>query len=424
MEIPSHVANAIVDPAAYAAGEPAHEALAWLRANAPLDVVKPDGYDSFWAVVRHADVLDVERRADIFLNGLRPGMAIDIPGEQRVRELTGGKGSLLHSMLDMDSPQHMKYRRITQARFMPQNIKSMEGQIRAKARRAIDQMADFGNACDFAQDVAFLYPLHVIMDLLGVPAEDEPLMLRLTQEAFGNSDPEAARAGAETSNQGDLDVLNAVIGEIMAYFGSLTADRRQTPRDDLATLIANGQVDGENLGAFEAGSYYFIIATAGHDTTSSSLSGSMWAAAAFPEILQQLRDDPAKIGAFVDEAIRWTTPVKHFMRTAKIDTEVGGRKITAGDWLMLSYASANRDEAVFPDADRFDLSRPMPNKHVSFGYGPHNCLGQHLARLELKIFWEELLPRLKSVALTASPTRTRSNCVCGPKSVPIAFELA
>src|SRR4029078_13658460 len=174
---------------------------------------------------------------------------------------------------------------------------------------------------------------------------------------------------------------------------------------------------------FEATGYYTIIATAGHDTTSSSTAGAMWALATVPGLLERVRADPALIPNLIEEAIRWTTPVRTFMRSASADTELRGRKIKAGDWLMLCYASGNRDEEVFPNPDTFDIDR-APNRQLAFGFGAHLCLGQHLARLEMRILYEELLPKLKSVRLNGDPRYVESYFVTGLKSLPIRFELA
>jgi cytochrome P450 len=218
-------------------------------------------------------------------------------------------------------------------------------------------------------------------------------------------------------------LLLAVVQDFTDYFGAISADRRKNPRDDLATLIANAQIDGQPIGPFEATGYYTIVATAGHDTTSSSTAGAMWALATQPGLLERVRADPALIPNLIEEAIRWTTPVKTFMRSASADTELRGRKIAKGDWLMLCYASGNRDEEVFPNPDTFDIDR-TPNRQLAFGSGAHVCLGQHLARMEMRILFEELLPRLKSVHLDGEPRYVESWFVNGLKTLPIAFELA
>ena len=217
--------------------------------------------------------------------------------------------------------------------------------------------------------------------------------------------------------------MQRTFADFMTYFGEMTEDRRRNPRDDLASVISNGQVDGKPLGHFEAMSYYIIVATAGHDTTSHSTAGGLWALAENPDQFAKLKANPALIAGHVDESIRWETPVKHFMRTATADTELAGQKIAKGDWMMLCYPSANRDETVFDRPFDYDIER-SPNRHLSFGYGAHVCLGQHLGRMEMRVLWEELLPRLESVELDGQPTRSKANFVCGPKSVPIRFKMS
>lgn len=424
MAIPKEIAQDVVDPKAYGDWNRSHAAFAWLRKNAPLDVAEVEGFDPFWVVTRHADILNIERQNDLFHNEDRSATLTTIEADRRVREMMGGSPNLLRSLVQMDNPDHMQYRRLTQSWFMPQNLRGLEGRIREIARGFIDKMAEKGTECDFARDVAFLYPLHVIMEVLGVPAADEPRMLKLTQELFGTQDPDVNRAGKEMQDAGEaLNMINATVLDFMTYFNAMTEDRRKSPREDLASVIANGSVYGQPLGHLEAMSYYIIAATAGHDTTSNTTAGALWALAENPGEFRKVKDDLSLIPAMVEESIRWETPVKHFMRTATADTDVAGQAIRKGDWLFLSYPSGNRDEAVFDDAYTFKADR-TPNKHVAFGYGAHVCLGQHLGRMEMRVLWEELLPRLKSVELSGPARRTQANFVCGPKEVPIRFEMA
>jgi len=287
----------------------------------------------------------------------------------------------------------------------------------------VAQFVKLPRACDFVKDVALHYPLRVVMNILGVPERDFPRMLRLTQELFGASDPDTQRFRDSLNDEQFSQVLLAVIQDFTDYFGAISAERRAHPRDDLATLIAKAEIDGAPIGAFEATGYYMIVATAGHDTTSSSTAGAMWALATQPGLLERVRGDHALIPALIEEAIRWTTPVKTFMRSASADTELRGRRIAKSDWLMLCYASGNRDEEVFENPDRFDIDR-TPNRQLAFGMGAHLCLGQHLARMEMRILYEELLPRLKSVKLAGEPRYSESFFVNGLKSLPIEFELA
>lgn len=423
MKIPQDVADTIVDPRAYQDGRRIDDAFSMLRREAPLAQAQPQGFDPFWAVTRHADIQTVERQNELFHNGDRSTVVTTIEADLKVREMTGGSPHLVRSLVQMDNPDHFAYRRLTQGWFLPQNIRDLEGRIREIARGFIDRMAAQGGRCDFARDVAFLYPLHVIMEVLGVPEIDEPRMLKLTQELFGSADPDLNRTGAAATDvDAGLASLQGTIMDFMTYFNAMTEDRRRNPRKDLASVIANGEINGQPLGHLEAMSYYIIAATAGHDTTSNTTAGGLWALAENPDQLAKLKADPGLILGHVEESIRWVTPVKHFMRTATDDTELAGQKIAKGDWLMLCYPSGNRDEAVFQDPFRYDVTR-SPNKHVAFGYGAHVCLGQHLARMEMRILWEELLPRLESLELDGEPTRTQANFVCGPKSVPIRYKM-
>jgi hypothetical protein len=323
----------------------------------------------------------------------------------------------------MDAPDHPKYRVMTQAWFLPQNIRPLEERIRRIAREHVDRMAELGGACDFARDIALTYPLRVIMEVLGVPPEDEPRMLRLTQELFGASDPDLNRSGSAMGENADaMADLQAIIADFFMYFKRITDDRKASPRGDLASVIANGRIDGAPISDFEAMSYYVIVATAGHDTTSSSTAGAIWGLCQHPEAFAKLKADLSLIPGLVDESIRWTTPVKHFMRSATADTELRGRAIAKGDWLMLSYPSGNRDEEVFDVPDTFRPER-SPNRHLAFGYGAHLCLGQHLAKMEMRILWEELLPRLSALEFDGAPSRSEAAFVGGPKRVPIHYRM-
>ena len=423
MAIPSDIAATIVDPKAYADGTRVDEAFSWLRREAPLAKAEIEGFEPFWAVTTHADIQAVEKQNELFHNGDKSTILTTIEADAKVKQMTGGSPHLVRSLVQMDNPDHFAYRRLTQGWFLPQNLRGLEARIREIARGFVDRMAAHGGECDFARDIAFLYPLHVIMEVLGVPEIDEPRMLKLTQELFGSADPDVNRSGKEVTNveEGVAEVQKTVL-DFMTYFNAMTEDRRANPRNDLASVIANGQIDGKPLGHLEAMSYYIIAATAGHDTTSNTTAGALWALAENPDQFARVKADPSLIPGLVEESIRWVTPVKHFMRTATDDAELAGQKIAKGDWMMLCYPSGNRDEAVFTDPFKFDIGR-TPNKHVAFGYGAHVCLGQHLGRMEMRVLWEELLPRLESVELNGTPTRTQASFVCGPKSVPIRFKM-
>ena len=429
VRIPDDHARNLVDPVAYADGR-VFQTYDWLRANQPLGRAEVAGVDPFWVVTRHADILEISRQNDLFLNGDKSPTLVSQEADARIREMMGGSPHLLRTLIHMDAPDHPKYRALTQAWFMPQNLRSLETRIREIARASVDKMAATGGRCDFVREVALHFPLHVVMEILGVPEADEPRMLTLTQELFGAADPELGRAASSDSDSIPADTTGegrrmdlGVITDFFNYFNALSADRRASPRKDLASVIANAQVDGRPISELEAMSYYIIVATAGHDTTSSSTAGAFWALAERPDELAKLKADPSLIPGLVDESIRWTTPVKTFMRTVAADTEIGGRAMSKGDWLMLCYASGNRDAAVFDDPHEFRVDR-SPNKHLAFGYGAHLCLGQHLAKMEMRILWEELLPRLASVEMAGAPAMSESFFVNGPKRLPIRFRMS
>ena len=245
-----------------------------------------------------------------------------------------------------------------------------------------------------------------------------------SQQLFGSTDPELNRSReAITSAEQAIAMLNYVIADFENYFGALTAERRANPREDIATVIANATINGEAIPDREMSGYYMIVATAGHDTTSASTAGAIMELAKNPALFERFRAADSDKAGLIEEAIRWTTPVQHFMRSAKEDVEVGGQTIRAGDWLMLNYVSANRDEAVFDNPFAFDPDREK-NQQIAFGFGAHVCLGQHLARLEMRILMEELLPRLKSIELAGEPARVESVFVGGLKRLPIRFAAA
>jgi cytochrome P450 len=421
--MPKNVAETIVDPRSYASRR-IHDAYTWLRKNNPLGVAEPEGFDPFWVVTKHADILEVARQNDLFHNGDRQTTLTNRENDARVREITGGSPHLIKSLVQMDAPEHPKYRALAQAWFLQSNLKKIEDRVRGIARKTVDRMASLGGRCDFVTDVALLYPLHVIMEILGVPEEDEPRMLRLTQELFGPQDPDTARAQPVDPDPTQYaKALTAVVDDFEAYFSKISEQRRTHPQEDFATIIANATIGGKPLPRKEQMGYYMIIATAGHDTTSSSTAGAIWEMCDNPEQFAKLNADPSLIPTMVEESIRWMTPVKHFMRSATRDTELRGRKIAQGDWLMLCYASGNRDEEVFDDPFTFKVDR-KPNKQVAFGYGAHVCLGQHLARMEMRILFEEMLPRIKSIERDGEATMTQAVFVNGPKKLPIRYQMA
>ncbi len=401
-------ANVLANPLAYTDEAGLHRALTHLRANAPVSWVDVPNYRPFWAVTKHADIMAIERANELFTNSPRPVL---MTAESDELQASVGISTLIH----MDDPQHRVVRAIGGDWFRPKAMRAMKLRVDELATRYVDHMAAAGPECDFVQEVAVNFPLYVIMSLLGVPEEDFPRMLQYTQELFGNDD---AEFGAGAPKEDQLGVLLDMFG----YFNAITASRREHPTEDLASAIANAKIDGEPLPDVDTVSYYVIIATAGHDTTSATISGGLQALIEHPDQLRRLQDDPGLIGLATEEMIRWVTPVKEFMRTAREDTTIRGVPIAEGDSVLLSYPSGNRDEDVFADPFRFDVGRD-PNKHVAFGYGVHFCLGAALARMEVNSFFSALVPRLKSIELTGPPEHTATIFVGGLKHLPIRYEL-
>jgi cytochrome P450 len=415
----------IVHPDLYATGE-IHDVYARLRREDPVYWTAPDGFRPFWSITKHADILEIERQNDIFVNRLRTYLS-PISGEEWVKSMTGDT-HLFRTLVDLDDPQHMKLRQLTQSWFMPPSLKRLEARIGEIANAHVDRMAALGGECDFVKEVALWYPLRVIMEILGVPASDEPFMLKLTQEIFGPSDPDVvaessrvSKDGASMTSDQGVDLMQTAM-EFYKYFGAITADRRANPKDDLSTIIANGMVDGEPIGEREAMSYYIIVATAGHDTTSSTAAGGFLELIRNPEQMARLKADPGLMGNAVEEMIRWVTPVKHFMRTAMRDYSIRGKTIKEGDGLALFYWSGNRDEEAFEDPFAFRVDRDV-KKQVAFGHGVHLCLGMHLARMEIRALFNALLPRLSEVELAGEPRVTRANFVSGLKTLPIRYKM-
>jgi cytochrome P450 len=422
--LPPEISSAIVNPVAYGEWNGIKEKFRWARDNMPVGLVQAEGFMPFWAITRHEDIMTVSKDNARFLNAPKSVVLGPVAVQMLTHMITGGSPHLVRSLVTMDAPEHMDYRKLTQSWFMPKNLGSIKEKIRGIARTSVDAMLATGGSCDFVHQVSALYPLHVVMQILGVPHEDEPLMLKLTQEMFGGEDPDLNRARSVelTPEQVTQFVIEAV-RDFEGYFMKLAADRRANPQDDVATVIANAVVDGEPISDRNAAGYYIIVAAAGHDTTSASTAGAMWALAKDPEQFARIKADRSLLPGLIEEAIRWTTPVQHFMRTAAEDCEIGGQRIAKDDWLMLCYVSGNHDERVFPDPDRFDASR-SPNRHVAFGAGVHQCLGLHLARLEMRILFDELLDRIDSVELAGTPQRASSTFVGGPKTLPIRFVAA
>jgi cytochrome P450 len=401
----------VIDPSAYAQEHRLHEACALLRRESPVHWVdgRPD-YNPFWVITRRADILEIEKNHEIFHNHPRPVLVPAVEDQRQAEQ-----GQMLRTLIHIDDPDHKALRPIAADWFRPKTLRTMQDNVNRLARRYVDLMLERGGECDFVADVAVHYPLSVILTLLGMPESDFGRMLQLTQEIFGGDDPERRR-GENPEDQ------MAVVLDFFAYFQRLIADRRENPTEDLASTIANAKIDGEYLSDLDAASYFVIIATAGHDTTSSTISGGMHALVSHPEQLAKLKADPSLLPNAVEEIIRWVTPVKEFMRTATRDYDIGGVTIKEGQQILLMYPSGNRDEADFDNPQTFDIGR-RPNRHVSFGAGVHFCLGAQLARMETQAIFAELVPRLEHVELAGPVEGVHSTFVSGLKQLPLRYRL-
>ncbi|MBY6388841.1 cytochrome P450 [Rhodococcus erythropolis] len=401
------LARVLADPTSYTDEIALHTALARLRLESPVSWVEEPGYRPFWAITKHADITAVERDNTTFTNAPRP---ILITTEADDLQAASGVSTLIH----LDGQQHRKVRAIAGDWFRPKAMRDLQTRIDELASRYVDDMAAAGGQCDFVQDIAVKFPLYVIMSLLGIPESDFAFMLKLTQEMFGNDDDEYKRPSLEEQAPALL--------EMFGYFTELTANRRSKPTEDLGSAIANARIDGERLSDIDTISYYVIVATAGHDTTSATISGGLHALIDNPDQRHRLQADPSLQPLATEEMIRWVTPVKAFMRTAAHDTTVRGVPIAAGQSLLLSYVSANRDGEVFDDPFRFDITRD-PNRHLAFGHGVHFCIGAALARMEISSFFAALLPRLTDIEVAGTPQHVATTFVGGLKHLPIRYEL-
>jgi cytochrome P450 len=392
---------------AYADDEGWHAAAARLRQETPIVRVEQDGWHPVWAIMKHADIMAIERRHDIF------------PNTERVMyqsDAVFNAAPVSRTLIQMDDPEHKKYRGLTKEYFTPGTLRrNLQSQLDELSTSYVDQMVSMGGACDFVADVAKYYPLRVILTMLGVPQEDHPKVLRLTQEVFGITDPEFAVTLPDDFSFG------AALERLQAFLGSLTVSRRATPTKDIASVIANSVIDGELIGDVEAVNYYAILATAGHDTTSSVMGGGMEALLANPAALRELQDDPGLMKNAVEEMLRWASPAKGFTRLATEDFELRDTLIRAGERVFLSFPSANRDEEVFTDPFTFDIHRANANRHIAFGFGKHFCIGAELARMELKTFFNELLSRVESIEAAGPAERFHSTIVSGVKHLPVRY---
>lgn len=387
--------------------------LAELREHRPICLIEPDDVRPFWAISRYEDIRYIESTPELF--SAEPRAVLILQALEEMNQARFGDIMGVKTLVHMDGEQHMALRKITRDWFMPANIAKMRGHVAELAESFITRMKDKGGECDFASDIAFWYPLRVILQLIGIPEQDEAHILQLTQQLF-------APEGFATEEKDAMTVFMECVQAMADYFTALAEGRRATPKDDIASVLANAKLNGELIDPFTLTSYFVLLATAGHDTTSASIAGGLQALIQFPEQRNALLDDPTLYATAADECIRWVTPVKHFARTVLADTELSGVSLKKGDTVAMFFESANRDASAIDRPEVFDVSR-KGSKHLAFGHGRHNCLGMHLARMEIETFFRLLLPQLQSIEFNGEPTYIPSHFVSGLNSLPIKYKF-
>jgi len=393
----------------FAANGYPHAAWALLRRESPVHWWERGVKVPFWAITKHADIIEISKQPRRHLNAPRlavfPEFAPPTEDERVARHL-----------LNMDPPEHARFRKLASAHFTPRAVERLRADVDAIAREIVDELVGEGEI-DFVEKVAARLPLAVLADLLGVPREDWRLMFRWTNQTVGSGDPEYQRQG------GQRQTAESARTALFEYFWKMVEERRRTPRDDIVSVLANAELDGAPLPPFELLSYCFLLVVAGNETTRNATSGGLVALIENRDELARLRRNPALVESAVEEILRWTSPVIQFCRTATEDFELRGQRIRAGESMCLLYPSANRDEEVFDQPDRFRVDR-HPNPHLAFGVGEHFCLGAHLARLELQAIFRHLAARLEDIELTGPVERLRSSFLGGVKHLPIRYRLS
>ena len=400
--------SSLIDPASYSAKGYPYDDWESLRKSAPVEHFQPDGWPPFWAITRHADIIEISKNPQSFLS--KDGINFD------KQNLRGESEVQMRTIIEMDNPDHRKFRAVASPFFTPRSLGVWDHVIEEMARQLIDGLGEEGE-CDFVAEIASIHPLKIISRILGAPEEDEPFILKTTNEIFGRDDPEFQREGKDPQ----ASVMAAAL-DFHAYFSKILVDRRANPRDDLVSVFANARVDGEPMNEADTMGYLLVMFIAGHETTRGALSGGMKALLDHPDQLAKWQADPSLNKRAIEEILRYVTPVNTMARTVAKDVEVGGRKLSEGERLVMFYASANRDEAVFDAPNEFRVDR-NPNPHLAFGIGEHFCIGSHLARKTTGALFAELLPRLESVEAVGEAERVASNLVPGVKHLPIRYRI-
>lgn len=392
----------IYDPDLYVDG-PIHEIFSELRRTDPVHWQSMPDQPGYWAVLKHADVSHVARHPDLFSAEIE-GVVLENMAAEQLQQSR-------NMLLMMDPPRHTAYRQPLAESFKVRTIGMMEQRIRVLCRAIIDEAVQRGSV-EFCHEVAGSLPSQVVGELVGIPESDWGDIRTWAEQSTASQDPDLA---------GDGYAAVSGMGQMAMYAMGFAAQRRtEPPRDDLASLILAGNFGDGPMSDIEFASFFVQLVTAGNDTTKTMLSSGLQALLAHPQQLGDLRDDPALIPGAVEEILRWANPLHYFRRTALADTEIRGVPIAQGDKVAMWYTSANRDEDVFADSQSFDIRR-TPNHHLSFGFGQHYCLGVHLARLEGRVFFEELLATCSAIEQTGESRRIRSNLNNGLKSLPISL---
>jgi cholest-4-en-3-one 26-monooxygenase len=401
----------VIGPDTFAGSGYPHAAWRRLREEAPVHWFDLPGGVGFWAIVKREDIVGISKQPERFLNA--PRLAIFEEGAP-----VEGERRLARHLLNMDPPEHAEYRKAASHWFTPRAIRRRQPEVERIARDLLAEMAGDGGerTGDFVADLAAPLTLHVLADMLGVPRADWRLLFRWTNQIAGASDAEY-----QTGDDPIHGIEDARHG-LFTYFTELAAERRQRPRDDMVSVLANASVAGSPMPTFELLSYFLLLVVAGNETTRNAASGGLLALIEHPDERRKLGGDPGLVPSAVEEIIRWTSPVIQFCRTPVEDVELRGQRIRKGDSLCLLYPSANRDADAFPDPDRFRVDR-RPNPHLGFGIGEHFCLGANLARLELRVIFAELSRRLEAVELGGPIERMRSSFLGGVKRMPVRYRL-
>ena len=383
-----------------------------MRAQGTLLWIDQAPYRPFWAVLRNEDIRTVERDNKTWLAEPRQTL-IPKDIEDGIIAQWGKRTGPVRTLLDMDEPDHRKFRGLTQSWFNSRFLDGLRDRMTQLATEYVDKLAALGGTCDFIEEIAVPYPLIMITSILGLPDTDAPLVLKLTQELFGAQDPDRQRGG---------DHGQEVAMQFFGYLAGIVGERRQNPQEDLMSIIANATIDGEPLSDMDTLSYGMLLAAAGHDTTSSSVGVGMMQLALNPGEFEKLKANPELVGTAAQEMFRWATPVRHFFRTAAKDTVLAGQEVKAGEAVCLMYLSGNRDEAAFEDPDAFRVDR-TPNRHVAFGYGAHHCLGRILAEMEVEALFREIATRVDRVELSGPAEWVKTNHTGGLKRLPIRYKM-